>query len=239
MTLGQLLGEAGWLMAPIYACSLVVVALVVYKLLELRACRVRDLGWLGPTLEAASRGDLRAAAGACSGAPHPAARAAHALLDTLPRRPDRAEAEAGRIGSGELQRLEHRLGVLSFIAQAAPLLGLLGTVVGMVELFMRIQGAGGGEIDPALLSSGIWKALLTTAAGLVVAVPALGAYAWLTGRVDGVKLQIRDVVGRILSDLPPGVGPGSAAAEPGDQARATSRATAGSAGSTGSEAGAP
>lgn len=202
MTLGELLGEAGWLMAPIYACSMAVVAIVVYKLLELRASRVAELGWLTPTLEATRTGRLDDAAASCKDSPHPAARAAHALLETFPRRPDRAEAEAGRVGSKELQRLEHRLGMLSFIAQAAPLLGLLGTVIGMVELFMRIQGAGSGEIDPALLSSGIWKALLTTAAGLMVAVPALGAYAWLTGRVDRVKLEIHDVVESLLSILP-------------------------------------
>ncbi len=202
MTLGQLLGEAGWLMSPIYACSLVVVALVVHKLLELRAARTRDLEWLDPTLRAVAEGDIGGATRTCAGRANPSARAVQALLEALPRRPDRAEADAARVGSAELQRLDSRLGLLSFIAQAAPLLGLLGTVIGMVELFMAIQSAGATEIDPNLLSSGIWKALLTTAAGLVVAVPALGAYAWLTGRVDRVKLQISDSVARVLSELP-------------------------------------
>ncbi len=203
MTLGQLLGEAGWLMAPIYACSISVVALVVHKLLELRAAQVNDLDWLEPTIENASNGDMEAALGVLQEKAHPAARAVHALLSTQSYRPDRALAEAERVGSLALQSLERRLGMLSFIAQASPLLGLLGTVIGMVELFMRMQGAGVNEIDPALLSSGIWKALLTTAAGLVVAVPALGAYAWLTGRVDRVKLQIFDSVERAISVLPP------------------------------------
>jgi biopolymer transport protein ExbB len=202
MTLGRLLGEAGWLMAPLYACSLAVVALVVHKLLELRGARIKEMAWLSPTLEAVGRGDLPAAHKHCGEAVHPAARAVHAFLDTLGRRPDRAEAEAARVGSAELQRLERHLGLLSFVAQAAPLLGLLGTVVGMVELFMAIQGAGSGDIDLNVLSAGIWTALLTTAAGLVVAVPALGAYTWLTGRVDRVRLQIADVVGRVLSAMP-------------------------------------
>ncbi len=74
---------------------------------------------------------------------------------------------------GEIQRLEKNLALLSFIAQVAPLLGLLGTVLGMVDLFIGLQGSGLSNVDVSALSSGIWKALLTTAAGLMVAVPTL------------------------------------------------------------------
>ena len=72
-------------------------------------------------------------------------------------------------GSLELQQYERGLSLISFIAQVAPLLGLLGTVFGMVEMFYGLQKAGLANVDAAALSSGIWKALLTTAAGLIVA----------------------------------------------------------------------
>jgi biopolymer transport protein ExbB len=117
------------------------------------------------------------------------------------RRPDRAEAEARRVGSLEIQKAESYLPLLSFIAQAAPLLGLLGTVLGMVDLFLGLQSSGLREVDVSLLSSGIWKALLTTAAGLTVAVPTLAAYSYLAHRADGLRLQVTDLVQQLLTEV--------------------------------------
>jgi biopolymer transport protein ExbB len=83
----------------------------------------------------------------------------------------------------ELAGLERRLGLLSVIAHVTPLIGLLGTVVGMIQAFMAIEQEGGGPVNQAVLSGGIWQALLTTAAGLSVAIPVYLAHSLLEGRV--------------------------------------------------------
>ena len=68
---------------------------------------------------------------------------------------------------------------------------MLGTVLGMIRAFAQLERAG-RVVDPAILSGGIWEALLTTAVGLAVAIPALAALAWLDGQVDGVRRQLSD-----------------------------------------------
>jgi biopolymer transport protein ExbB len=119
-----------------------------------------------------------------------------ATAGALVTNPRRAEAEAARVGALELERLEAHVSLLAFVAQVAPLLGLLGTVLGMVDLFAGIRGSG---VDPALLASGIWKALLTTAGGLLVAIPALAGHTWLSTRIEGFRRRMADASLRILN----------------------------------------
>ncbi|MFS4583524.1 MotA/TolQ/ExbB proton channel family protein [Phaeobacter sp. C3_T13_0] len=94
-------------------------------------------------------------------------------------RAERADAEA----EARLSTLERGLGALDMVAQLAPLLGLFGTVLGMIEAFQKLQSAG-SSVDPALLAGGIWVALLTTAAGLAVAMPTSLALSWLSARMQ-------------------------------------------------------
>jgi biopolymer transport protein ExbB len=202
MTIGELLLQGGWPMAPIYLCSIVALAIFSRKLLQFRAERLFQTAWLEPILTSVRSARFDEALERTSSIKHPAARVIETMLATLRTRPDRVEAEARRVGSLEVQRLEKQIGALSFIAQAAPLLGLLGTVIGMVELFMSLQSAGLTNVDAALLASGIWKALLTTAAGLVVAVPTLAAYSYLHSRTDAFRLTLRDAIERVLTALP-------------------------------------
>ncbi len=107
------------------------------------------------------------------------------------------EAEVGRIGSAEIRNLESWLRGLSSIAHLSPLLGLLGTVTGMITAFMRLE-EGGGRVDPAMLAGGIWEALLTTAFGLTVAIPAMAGFYYLEGRVDEVRAAMKDASVRVL-----------------------------------------
>lgn len=189
-------------MVPIYLCSIIALAIFTKKFLEFRAFKLRDISWLPGVLEALEDRDLERARGGASDTVHPAGEVVVSMLDMRERRPDRVDAEAARVGSLAVQSLEKHVGGLSFIAQAAPLLGLLGTVIGMVELFMSLQGTGMATVDVALLASGIWTALLTTAAGLMVAVPALAAYTYLNSRTDRFRLMLRDAVEQVLTALP-------------------------------------
>lgn len=209
MSLRELLEQGGLAMYPIYGCSMLALAIFVHKLLELRGAELHRVAWLEGVLAHVRTADYAAAQQACRGPRHPGARVVQAVCRALEQRPEQSESEAKRVGSLEIQRLERRLGMLSLLAQIAPLLGLLGTVLGMVDLFMGLQGIEQANLAISDLASGIWKALLTTAAGLTVAVPTLAAHVYLSTRVDDLRLQLGDMVARVLFEA--GLEPAAAA----------------------------
>ena len=104
-------------------------------------------------------------------------------------------------GEQEIARLEKRIGILSTVATIAPLLGLLGTITGMIEVFREVSS----QLNPAIgaLAGGIWGALITTAAGLVVAIPSYVGYRILLGRIEGLSLALADQCHVVLSKLYP------------------------------------
>ncbi len=106
--------------------------------------------------------------------------------------------EVTRIAQGQLEGMEAGLPYLSLIATISPLLGLLGTVLGMIDAFQQLEGAG-DRVDPAILSGGIWEALLTTAAGLSVAIPAAAFFTWLQRTVDVVAQRMEDAATRVFT----------------------------------------
>ena len=93
----------------------------------------------------------------------------------------RAQAEA------QFTELERGFRLLDTVAQIAPLLGLFGTVLGMIEAFQALQQAG-AQVDPSILAGGIWVALLTTAVGLIVAMPASAMLSWFEGRIEADRV---------------------------------------------------
>ena len=107
------------------------------------------------------------------------------------------DAEIARVGTAEIRGVESYLRGLEIIANVSPLLGLLGTVLGMITAFSELESAG-SKVDPAILAGGIWEALLTTAFGLVVAIPALIMFHVLEGRVDETRATMRDAVVRVI-----------------------------------------
>ena len=108
------------------------------------------------------------------------------------------EGDLARRGNDEVATLSGGLRLLDLISMTAPLLGLLGTVLGMVESFQDLALAQ-GSANASVLAGGIWLALLTTAAGLVVAIPAAIGASLLTGRVELAGLRIESAAGRLLT----------------------------------------
>ena len=198
MAFTDLMAQGGWSMYPIYLCSVLTVAAFVKKALDLRRARLQQTRWFDEVVTHARSGDLDEAEAALRGVAHPGASVSAAIVAALRDAPAQAEAEARRAVAIEVEALERGVGLLAFLAQVAPLLGLLGTVLGMVDLFMGLQGAGSGNLEIGDLASGIWKALLTTAAGLTVAVPALAGHTYLTSRYDRVRLRLLDGAQRLL-----------------------------------------
>jgi biopolymer transport protein ExbB len=135
--------------------------------------------------------------------PHPVARVMETTLRTSTNTSlsiEDRDTEISRVGSAEIRNLENYLRGLEVIANLSPLLGLLGTVLGMIKAFARLESAG-TKVDPAILAGGIWEALLTTAFGLSVAIPALAAFYILEGQVENVRAQMKDATIRVLGIL--------------------------------------
>ena len=105
-----------------------------------------------------------------------------------------------RIALLKLNDLRALLPALEGIATLSPLLGLLGTVIGMIDAFQAMESAG-SRVDPSVLSAGIWQALLTTAIGLTVAIPTLAIYTWLDRKVQRVASWLNDVLTRIFTSM--------------------------------------
>lgn len=121
---------------------------------------------------------------------HPSSKIIFTIIENKRLSNEDRENEVSIVGEKEIRNLEFLLKPLEVIANIAPLLGLLGTVIGMITAFSKLEGAG-SKVDPAILAGGIWEALLTTAFGLIVAIPALAAFYWLDGRVDKVREDMR------------------------------------------------
>ncbi|MDW3094753.1 MAG: MotA/TolQ/ExbB proton channel family protein [Gammaproteobacteria bacterium] len=109
-----------------------------------------------------------------------------------------AREEVIRVATLKLADVRSYLRVIEVIAALSPLLGLFGTVLGMIEAFHRLELAG-TAVDPAVLSGGIWEALLTTAAGLAVAIPAIIALNWLEHRIENFKIAMEDAMTQVFT----------------------------------------
>lgn len=115
--------------------------------------------------------------------------------------PDGARDEVLRVARRELNAARSGLRALELISTIAPLLGLLGTVLGMITAFQALQTTG-AQADPTILAGGIWEALLTTAAGMAVAIPAGVALVWIESLTDGVQADLEDLVTQVFTRDP-------------------------------------
>ncbi|SBS29826.1 Biopolymer transport protein ExbB [Marinomonas aquimarina] len=106
--------------------------------------------------------------------------------------------EAERRAMNTLHDLRSFLRPLEIIGSLSPLLGLLGTVLGMITAFQQMEGAG-AQVDPSVLSGGIWQALLTTAVGIAVAIPVIAMHAWLERKVERVAHNMNDAVTQVFT----------------------------------------
>ncbi|MCR4267965.1 MotA/TolQ/ExbB proton channel family protein [Nitratireductor sp. ZSWI3] len=108
------------------------------------------------------------------------------------------EDEVARVALGRLHDLQRGLRALDAIAQVAPLLGLFGTVLGMIDAFQKLQAAG-NTVDPSILAGGIWVALLTTACGLAVAMPVSLVLTWFETRLENERVAVETMTSAVLS----------------------------------------
>jgi len=200
----QLLQRGGPVVLVLVLMSVAAASILIAKLLQFSVLGINHRKKLYDSLSDWRRGHWQAAIQTLKQLPrHPVARVMDAAMQGL--QSDLSEAtvreEVTRIARNHIEHLRSWLRVLELIATLSPLLGLLGTVIGMIEAFRQLETAG-NQVDPALLSSGIWQALLTTAVGLVVAIPALVAHQWLERKVERCAHTMEDCTTRVFTSIP-------------------------------------
>jgi len=177
----------GPVVALLAALSVVAVAIILFKIWKFAAIGLGRHGKLDRALKHWIAGDRAVAIDLTARLKSPSARATlHAMRgqSSHPETADLVREDVERVAIDELAKARSLIRVLETIGQVAPLLGLFGTVIGMIEAFQALQSAG-ASVDPSVLAGGIWVALLTTAVGLAVAIPASLCASWLDARVEG------------------------------------------------------
>ena len=195
------LGAGGPVVALLLAMSVAALAIILMKLWQFarvgigRHQTAREALWLY------QQGRLNEAISQADSSRSPVAEALARALRGRQRGFDESTVreEVARAGQADLFALRSHLRTLELIAALAPLLGLFGTVLGMIDAFRQLEAAG-AQVNPSVLSGGIWQALLTTAAGLGVAMPVLAALTWLERRVDALAHEMNMLVTQVFTE---------------------------------------
>ncbi|MEL7014004.1 MAG: MotA/TolQ/ExbB proton channel family protein [Pseudomonadota bacterium] len=175
----QIADLGGPVILILIGASIYVLAAALYKLLQFRAAGVGRHKALHEAVDAWDAGDRPAAALNLKRSKSYLVPVIEMAFHSTREDNDRLVTEAER----RFAKLERGLRSIENVAQLAPLLGLFGTVLGMIQAFQALQEAG-SQVDPSILAGGIWVALMTTAAGLAVAMPASLIHSWLEARMD-------------------------------------------------------
>jgi len=209
MSMIEIFNAGGPIMWPLLACSLFALGIILERAYSLRASRILNPTIVERVTGLAEGGRVDRAIEVCRASPGIYTNIVIAGLESV----DKGEAEAREAVEGagrhESTLLNRYLGALGTVAAVTPLLGLLGTVTGMIEVFQTIAESGGAQA--AQLSSGISTALITTATGLCIAIPTLVAHNIYQERVSGIMTDLERESLRVIRGLYRG---SSAAAKP-------------------------
>lgn len=187
LTLLQLFQKGGPLMYPIAACSILALAIFCERLVCFYRVRRHNQGLWAQVDSLVEQQRCEEALAVCQRYNSPLARLFATALQRRGNRREQIKEVVEEHGRRETAPLERYLGLMGTTATISPLLGLLGTVLGMIRAFTVMAQEGTGS--PATLGAGISEALLTTASGLTVAIPTILLHRYLTGRVDRISLE--------------------------------------------------
>ncbi len=196
----ELIGRGGVLMIPILFCSVLALTVIVERAITLHRTQAGG-GIFFQEIEAlVRRNKIVDAIKLCDRADGSIPRIIKSGLLRHDRTPEDVREAIEETAAFEVPFLERYLGILATIATVTPLLGLLGTVTGLIRAFMVIQMKG-GLVNPADLAGGIWEALITTVAGLSVAIPTYVAYNYYVNRVNTLITEMEKSASRFLQIL--------------------------------------
>lgn len=200
MNLFEIFLKGGFIMWAILATSIVGLAVIIDRFIVLRKAKINVPAFMVRIRGFIKKKDISGAISYCMQEQSPVANIVRKGLKKYRYGHDRVKDAIENAGSQEISKLEKGLSVLASVAGIAPLLGFLGTVTGMIQAFMTIQDLAGAA-NPSDLAGGIWEALITTAFGLIVGIPALALYNYflsavkkLVGEMETVANDVIDVI---------------------------------------------
>ncbi|MEW6201031.1 MAG: MotA/TolQ/ExbB proton channel family protein [bacterium] len=196
-TVISLIQKGGPVMYPLLLCSIVALAISIEKIYHLNRARINPEKLMEKIKDAIKRKDFRNAIGYCEATPGPVARVLATAIELRGLTNEEIKEGVEEAVLSEVPRMERFLATLATIVTISPLLGLLGTITGLMKLFNVIYQ---GEIgNSAALASGIAEALITTATGLIIAIPFLAIHNYLTAKVDSIVNDMEKSVVELLN----------------------------------------
>ncbi|MCZ6654625.1 MAG: MotA/TolQ/ExbB proton channel family protein [Planctomycetota bacterium] len=197
--------KGGPMMIPLAICSLVALAVIVERLMSLRRNRVIPPGFMDGLKAEMNNGseDHARAVDFCRRNGSPIANILAAGIRKLAKPLEVVEKHIQDAGEREMVRLRKYLRLLSVVAAIAPLMGLLGTIFGMIRAFQTVAIAPEAMGKTALMAKGIYEAMITTAAGLLLAIPVLVCYHWISAKIDRLVFDMDQLTVEFIEDHAP------------------------------------
>jgi biopolymer transport protein ExbB len=187
----EFLAKGGVLVIPILLCSVLALAIFLERMIRFSRVKIKDYAFVEKISQHIKHGEDQQAYDLACSTDAPVCRIVANAMEVKDQDRETLETVIAHAKDEEIRGLSRYLQALATIGNIAPLLGLLGTVMGMIKAFMVIQQMG-GKVNAAVLAGGIWEAMMTTALGLAVALPTIVAHSYLVSRVDKFEAQLHD-----------------------------------------------
>ncbi len=198
LKLPLMLSQGGLVLYLLVLISAVAIMVFIERFLHCHRAQINSIEFLNGVRTVLKRNNVVEALSICDATPGPVARLVRTAILNRDNGRERVREALEEAGLAEVPRLEEKLNLLATIAQLAPLLGLLGTVLGLMDTFTAIQTAGlNAKVSD--LSGGVWKALVCAAAGLAIAIPAHAGYNYLVSRVNSIVLDMERAATEIVN----------------------------------------
>ncbi len=181
--------KGGWIMIPLLLLSILTIYIFGERWWALRKASQIDENFMRNIHDYIHEGKIKAAINLCQSQETPIARLIEKGIERIGRPLTDIQTAVENMGNVEISRLEKGMPMLATIAGGAPMLGFLGTVIGMIQAFYNMSQAG-SNVDITLLSGGIYTAMVTTVAGLIVGILAYFGYNYLTARIDDIVYKM-------------------------------------------------
>src|SRR5213596_3313178 len=192
------LSEGGLMIWLILGASATALVVFVQRILHYHRAQINSMEFLNGVRNVLKRANVVEALSICDATPGPVARLVKVAILNRDRGQEGVREALEEAGLIEVPPLEDKLNLLATIAQIAPLMGLLGTVLGFIRIFSQLQAAG-TFANMRALAGGIWEGLICTATGLAVAIPCYTGYNYLVSRVNGIVLDMEKAAGEIVN----------------------------------------
>ena len=185
----ELCKQGGWIMIVLAILSIIAIYIFVERFIAIRAAEKDDPLFMDRIRDYLKGGDVKSAINFCRVTNTPGARIVERGISRINQPAPEIQTAIENTGNLEVAALEKRIHILATIAGGAPMIGFLGTVIGMVQAFWQMSNAG-GNLDISMLSGGIYQAMITTVGGLIVGIVALFAHNYLVAKIDGVVNEL-------------------------------------------------